>query len=114
MYVLFRVLARIYMYLYTLSLLYSSTLHQYEELAPYGGSMDGLGVPSSMYGEVHAPRPLAQIHQLNHGGHRPPLHAAPHYGAHPPQDLVADGVGSDPLKRDKDQIYGWGGDLWPC
>lgn len=65
---------------------------QYEELAPYG-PMNAAGPPSSMYGEPHAPRPLAPLHHLTHA----PPH---HYGAHA-HSLVPDG-----LKRDKDQIYG--------
>uniref|UniRef100_A0A8C4E8D6 Meis homeobox 2a n=1 Tax=Dicentrarchus labrax TaxID=13489 RepID=A0A8C4E8D6_DICLA len=55
---------------------------QYDELAHYGG-MDG--VTASMYGDPHAPRPLPQVHHLNHG---PPLHASQHYGAHAPHPNV--------------------------
>ncbi|NWV86669.1 MEIS2 protein, partial [Dasyornis broadbenti] len=44
---------------------------QYDELPHYGG-MDGVGVPASMYGDPHAPRPIPPVHHLNHG---PPLHA---------------------------------------
>jgi len=77
-------------------------LFQYDELAHYGG-MDGVG----MYGDPHAPRPLPQVHHLNHG---PPLHGQ-HYGTHAPHPNVMPGsMGSavnDVLKRDKDQIYGW-------
>ncbi|NXH28727.1 MEIS2 protein, partial [Myiagra hebetior] len=51
---------------------------QYDELPHYGG-MDGVGVPASMYGDPHAPRPIPPVHHLNHG---PPLHAGQHYGAH--------------------------------
>ncbi|XP_036006296.1 homeobox protein Meis2a isoform X3 [Fundulus heteroclitus] len=76
----------------------------YDELAHYGG-MDG--VPASMYGDPHAPRPLPQVHHLNHG---PPLHASQHYGAHAPHpNVMPTSMGSavnDVLKRDKDQIYG--------
>ncbi|XP_078796555.1 homeobox protein Meis2a isoform X4 [Oryzias latipes] len=76
----------------------------YDELAHYGG-MDG--VPTSMYGDPHAPRPLPQVHHLNHG---PPLHASQHYGAHAPHpNVMPTSMGSavnDVLKRDKDQIYG--------
>ncbi|KAK1796255.1 hypothetical protein P4O66_009330, partial [Electrophorus voltai] len=82
----------------------------YEDLAHYGGGMDGVGVPASMYGDPHAPRPLPQVHHLNHG---PPPHTNQHYGAHAPPSLVPSlvpsGMGSavsDVLKRDKDQIYG--------
>ncbi|XP_075314770.1 homeobox protein Meis2b [Odontesthes bonariensis] len=65
---------------------------RYDELAHYGGTMDGIGVPSSMYGEPHATRPLPQ-----------------HYGAHATHTIVPGSMGSasnDALKRDKDQIYG--------
>uniref|UniRef100_A0A8C5ND22 Homeobox domain-containing protein n=1 Tax=Gouania willdenowi TaxID=441366 RepID=A0A8C5ND22_GOUWI len=76
---------------------------RYDELAHYGG-MDG--VPASMYGDPHAPRPLPQVHHLNHG---PPLHGQ-HYGAHAPHpNVMPTSMGSavnDVLKRDKDQIYG--------
>uniref|UniRef100_A0A3P8V0E5 Meis homeobox 2 n=1 Tax=Cynoglossus semilaevis TaxID=244447 RepID=A0A3P8V0E5_CYNSE len=76
---------------------------QYDELGHYGG-MDG--VPASMYGDPHAPRPLPQVHHLNHG---PPLHASQHYGAHAPHpNVMPTSMGSavnDVLKRDKDQIY---------
>ena len=80
-------------------------LFQYDELAHYGG-MDGVGLPASMYGDPHAPRPLPQVHHLNHG---PPLHGQ-HYGAHAPHpSVMPNSMGSavnDVLKRDKDQIYG--------
>uniref|UniRef100_A0A8D3BKE0 Meis homeobox 2b n=1 Tax=Scophthalmus maximus TaxID=52904 RepID=A0A8D3BKE0_SCOMX len=79
---------------------------QYDELAHYGGAMDGVGVPTSMYGDPHAPRPLPQVHHLNHG---PPPHPTQHYGAHAPHNLMHSSMGSavnDALKRDKDQIYG--------
>uniref|UniRef100_A0A673Z1R4 Meis homeobox 2a n=1 Tax=Salmo trutta TaxID=8032 RepID=A0A673Z1R4_SALTR len=78
----------------------------YDELAHYGG-MDGVGLPASMYGDPHAPRPLPQVHHLNHG---PPIHASQHYGAHAPHpSVMPNSMGSavnDVLKRDKDQIYG--------
>ncbi|MEQ2205997.1 Homeobox protein Meis2 [Xenoophorus captivus] len=68
------------------------------------------GVPASMYGDPHAPRPLPQVHHLNHG---PPLHASQHYGAHAPHpNVMPTSMGSavnDVLKRDKDQIYGFAG-----
>ncbi|XP_009466979.1 PREDICTED: homeobox protein Meis2 [Nipponia nippon] len=48
---------------------------RYDELPHYGG-MDGVGVPASMYGDPHAPRPIPPVHHLNHG---PPLHAGQHY-----------------------------------
>lgn len=86
--------------LFSLAFLYS----QYDELAHYGG-MDG--VTASMYGDPHAPRPLPQVHHLNHG---PPLHASQHYGTHAPHpNVMPTSMGSavnDVLKRDKDQIYG--------
>uniref|UniRef100_A0A8C5A676 Meis homeobox 2b n=2 Tax=Gadus morhua TaxID=8049 RepID=A0A8C5A676_GADMO len=77
---------------------------RYDELAHYGGAMDG--VRGSMYGDpVHAPR---LPHHLGH--------PTQHYGAHPPHSLMQPaglgglgGLGSmvpDALKRDKDQIYG--------
>lgn len=80
---------------------------KYDELAHYGGGMDGVGVPTSMYGDPHAPRPLPQVHHLNHG---PPPHPTQHYGAHAPHSIMTGSMGSavnDALKRDKDQIYGY-------
>ncbi|XP_031728649.1 homeobox protein Meis2b [Anarrhichthys ocellatus] len=79
---------------------------RYDELAHYGGAMDGVGIPTSMYGDPHAPRPLPQVHHLNHG---PPPHPTQHYGAHAPHNIMPSSMGSavnDALKRDKDQIYG--------
>ncbi|XP_069065113.1 homeobox protein Meis2 isoform X1 [Pleurodeles waltl] len=77
----------------------------YDELPHYG--MDGVGVPTSMYGDPHAPRPIPPVHHLNHG---PPLHASQHYGAHAPHpNVMPSSMGSavnDALKRDKDSIYG--------
>lgn len=70
--------------------------------------MDGVGVPTSMYGDPHAPRPLPQVHHLSHG---PPPHPTQHYGAHAPHNIMPSSMGSavnDALKRDKDQIYGCG------
>ncbi|XP_060118589.1 homeobox protein Meis2 isoform X17 [Heteronotia binoei] len=79
---------------------------RYDELPHYGG-MDGVGVPASMYGDPHAPRPIPPVHHLNHG---PPLHASQHYGAHAPHpNVMPASMGSavnDALKRDKDAIYG--------
>ncbi|XP_065695862.1 homeobox protein Meis2 isoform X1 [Patagioenas fasciata] len=79
---------------------------RYDELPHYGG-MDGVGVPASMYGDPHAPRPIPPVHHLNHG---PPLHAGQHYGAHAPHpNVMPASMGSavnDALKRDKDAIYG--------
>ncbi|XP_069065118.1 homeobox protein Meis2 isoform X5 [Pleurodeles waltl] len=78
---------------------------RYDELPHYG--MDGVGVPTSMYGDPHAPRPIPPVHHLNHG---PPLHASQHYGAHAPHpNVMPSSMGSavnDALKRDKDSIYG--------
>ncbi|XP_043931896.1 homeobox protein Meis2 isoform X1 [Protopterus annectens] len=78
----------------------------YDEL-PHYGAIDGVGVPASMYGDPHAPRPLPPVHHLNHG---PPLHASQHYGAHAPHpNVMQASMGSavnDALKRDKDSIYG--------
>ncbi|CAG10399.1 unnamed protein product, partial [Tetraodon nigroviridis] len=65
------------------------------------------GVTASMYGDPHAPRPLPQVHHLNHG---PPLHSSQHYGTHAPHpNVMPTSMGSavnDVLKRDKDAIYG--------
>uniref|UniRef100_A0A8C2C1G4 Meis homeobox 1 b n=1 Tax=Cyprinus carpio TaxID=7962 RepID=A0A8C2C1G4_CYPCA len=66
--------------------------------------MDGVGIPSTMYGDPHAARSMQAVH-LNHG---PQLHShqyphTAHTNAMPP------GMGSsvnDALKRDKDSIYG--------
>ncbi|XP_038824692.1 homeobox protein Meis2-like isoform X2 [Salvelinus namaycush] len=83
-----------------------SMAQRYDELAHYGGGMDGVGLPASMYGDPHAPRPLPQVHHLNHG---PPPHSTQHYGAHAPHNIMPSSMGSavnDGLKRDKDQIYG--------
>ncbi|ELW71387.1 Homeobox protein Meis2 [Tupaia chinensis] len=81
-------------------------IYWYDELPHYGG-MDGVGVPASMYGDPHAPRPIPPVHHLNHG---PPLHATQHYGAHAPHpNVMPASMGSavnDALKRDKDAIYG--------
>ncbi|XP_010006048.1 PREDICTED: homeobox protein Meis2 [Chaetura pelagica] len=43
---------------------------RYDELPHYGG-MDGVGVPASMYGDPHAPRPIPPVHHLNHGPPHP-------------------------------------------
>ncbi|XP_077119782.1 homeobox protein Meis2 isoform X4 [Ranitomeya variabilis] len=78
---------------------------RYDELPHY--AMDGVGVPTSMYGDPHAPRPIPPVHHLNHG---PPLHASQHYGTHAPHpNVMPTSMGSavnDALKRDKDAIYG--------
>ncbi|CAB1339909.1 unnamed protein product [Coregonus sp. 'balchen'] len=80
-------------------------MHTYDELSHYGVGMDGVGLPASMYGDPHAPRPLPQVHHLNHG---PPAHPTQHYGAHAPHNIMPSmgSVVNDALKRDKDQIYG--------
>uniref|UniRef100_A0A3P8ZRR0 Homeobox domain-containing protein n=1 Tax=Esox lucius TaxID=8010 RepID=A0A3P8ZRR0_ESOLU len=94
------------LFLFPFSHLTQSFSIQYDELAHYGGGMDGVGLPASMYGDPHAPRPLPQVHHLNHG---PPPHPTQHYGAHAPHNIMPSSMGSavnDALKRDKDQIYG--------
>ncbi|XP_040268401.1 homeobox protein Meis2 isoform X7 [Bufo bufo] len=82
-----------------------ASMFLYDELPHY--AMDGVGVPTSMYGDPHAPRPMPQVHHLNHG---PPLHASQHYGTHAPHpNVMPTSMGSavnDALKRDKDAIYG--------
>uniref|UniRef100_A0A8C5QXA5 Meis homeobox 2 n=1 Tax=Leptobrachium leishanense TaxID=445787 RepID=A0A8C5QXA5_9ANUR len=82
-----------------------ASMFLYDELPHYG--MDGVGVPTSMYGDPHAPRPIPPVHHLNHG---PPLHASQHYGTHAPHpNVMPTSMGSavnDALKRDKDAIYG--------
>ncbi|XP_073495121.1 homeobox protein Meis2 isoform X1 [Phyllobates terribilis] len=82
-----------------------ASMFLYDELPHY--AMDGVGVPTSMYGDPHAPRPIPPVHHLNHG---PPLHASQHYGTHAPHpNVMPTSMGSavnDALKRDKDAIYG--------
>ncbi|CAN9507551.1 unnamed protein product [Ophioblennius macclurei] len=75
--------------------------HRYEELAHY----DTVGVPTSMFGDPHNPRPLPPVHHLNHG---PPTHPNPHYGVQAPHSVLPgpQGPGADSVKRDKDYIYG--------
>ncbi|XP_063299853.1 homeobox protein Meis1 isoform X1 [Pelobates fuscus] len=77
---------------------------RYDDLPHYGG-MDGVGIPSTMYGDPHAARSMQQVHHLNHG---PPLHShqyphTAHTNAMPPS--MGSSV-NDALKRDKDAIYG--------
>uniref|UniRef100_A0A8C5SG87 MEIS N-terminal domain-containing protein n=1 Tax=Laticauda laticaudata TaxID=8630 RepID=A0A8C5SG87_LATLA len=77
---------------------------QYDDLPHYGG-MDGVGIPSTMYGDPHAARSMQPVHHLNHG---PPLHShqyphTAHTNAMPPS--MGSSV-NDALKRDKDAIYG--------
>lgn len=77
---------------------------QYDELPHYGG-MEGVGIPTTMYGDPHGARPMQPVHHLNHG---PPLHShqyphAAHANAMPP--AMGASV-NDALKRDKDAIYG--------
>ncbi|XP_043552609.1 homeobox protein Meis1b isoform X1 [Chiloscyllium plagiosum] len=77
---------------------------RYDEISHYGG-MDGVGIPTTMYGDPHAPRSLQPVHHLNHG---PPLHShqyphTNHANTMPPN--MGSSV-NDALKRDKDSIYG--------
>ncbi|KAL7890311.1 hypothetical protein AOLI_G00025690 [Acnodon oligacanthus] len=75
---------------------------RYEDLPHYG--MDGVGIPTTMYGDPHGARSMQAVH-LNHGAQ---LHAHQYaHAAHP--NAMAPGMGSsvnDALKRDKDAIYG--------
>ncbi|XP_041068768.1 homeobox protein Meis1a isoform X3 [Carcharodon carcharias] len=76
----------------------------YDEISHYGG-MDGVGIPTTMYGDPHAPRSMQPVHHLNHG---PPLHShqyphTNHANTMPPS--MGSSV-NDALKRDKDSIYG--------
>ncbi|NXA51488.1 MEIS1 protein, partial [Nothocercus julius] len=77
---------------------------QYDELPHYGG-MEGVGIPSTMYGDPHGARPMQPVHHLNHG---PPLHSHQYpHAAH--ANAMAPAMGAsvnDALKRDKDAIYG--------
>lgn len=78
---------------------------QYEDLPHHG--MDGVGIPSTMYGDPHGgARPMQAVH-LNHA---PPLHAHQYpHTAH--ANAMAPAMGAsvnDALKRDKDAIYGYG------
>ncbi|KAG2467140.1 MEIS1 protein, partial [Polypterus senegalus] len=66
--------------------------------------MDGVGIPTTMYGDPHA-RTMQPVHHLNHA---PQLHAhqyphTAHTNAMPPS--MGSSV-NDALKRDKDAIYG--------
>uniref|UniRef100_A0A9J7Y4Z9 Meis homeobox 1 b n=2 Tax=Cyprinus carpio TaxID=7962 RepID=A0A9J7Y4Z9_CYPCA len=76
---------------------------RYEDIPHYG--MDGVGIPSTMYGDPHvAARSMQAVH-LNHG---PQLHShqyphTAHTNAMPPS--MGSSV-NDALKRDKDSIYG--------
>ncbi|CAL8390959.1 unnamed protein product [Arctogadus glacialis] len=74
----------------------------YEDLPHYG--MDGVGLPTTMYGDPHGARSMQAVH-LNHGAQ---LHAHQYaHGAH--GNSMAPSMGStvnDALKRDKDGIYG--------
>lgn len=68
--------------------------------------MDGVGIPSAMYGDPHAARSMQPVHHMNHG---PPLHShqyphTAHTNAMPPS--MGSSV-NDALKRDKDAIYGY-------
>ncbi|XP_067115001.1 homeobox protein Meis1a isoform X2 [Osmerus mordax] len=75
---------------------------RYEDLPHYG--MDGVGIPSTMYGDPHAARSMQAVH-LNHG---PQFHShqyphTTHANAIPPS--MGSSV-NDAIKRDKDAIYG--------
>ncbi|XP_062320497.1 homeobox protein Meis1-like [Osmerus eperlanus] len=75
---------------------------RYEDLPHYG--MDGVGIPTTMYGDPHGARSMQAVH-LNHG---PQLHShqyphSAHTNAMPPS--MGSSV-NDALKRDKDAIYG--------
>ncbi|XP_036385094.1 homeobox protein Meis1 isoform X1 [Megalops cyprinoides] len=74
---------------------------RYEDLPHYG--MDGVGIPTTMYGDPHAARSMQAVH-LNHG---PQLHS--HQYPHTAHNAMPPSMGSsvnDALKRDKDSIYG--------
>ena len=67
--------------------------------------MDGVGLPSTMYGDPHAARSMQAVH-LNHG---PQFHShqyphSTHASAIPPS--MGSSV-NDAIKRDKDAIYGY-------
>ncbi|XP_033991772.1 homeobox protein Meis1-like [Trematomus bernacchii] len=75
---------------------------RYEDLPHYG--MDGVGIPTTMYGDPHGARSMQAVH-LNHG---PQLHShqyphTAHTNTMPPS--MGTSV-NDVLKRDKDAIYG--------
>ncbi|TWW78393.1 Homeobox protein, partial [Takifugu flavidus] len=74
----------------------------YEDLPHYG--MDGVGIPTTMYGDPHGARSMQAVH-LNHG---PQLHSHQYpHTAH--TNTMPPSMGSsvnDALKRDKDAIYG--------
>uniref|UniRef100_A0A8C7X2J9 Meis homeobox 1 n=1 Tax=Oryzias sinensis TaxID=183150 RepID=A0A8C7X2J9_9TELE len=75
----------------------------YEDLPHYG--MDGVGIPSTMYGDPHGARSMQAVH-LNHGPPQLHSHQYPHT-AH--TNTMPPSMGSsvnDALKRDKDAIYG--------
>ncbi|KAM9726323.1 homeobox protein Meis1-like [Menidia menidia] len=75
---------------------------RYEDLPHYG--MDGVGIPTTMYGDPHGARSMQAVH-LNHG---PQLHSHQYpHTAH--TNTMPPSMGSsvnDALKRDKDAIYG--------
>ncbi|XP_061767291.1 homeobox protein Meis1 isoform X2 [Nerophis ophidion] len=75
---------------------------RYEDLPHYG--MDGVGIPTTMYGDPHGARSMQAVH-LNHG---PQLHTHQYpHTAH--TNTMPPSMGSsvnDALKRDKDAIYG--------
>uniref|UniRef100_A0A8D0CWU3 Meis homeobox 1 n=1 Tax=Sander lucioperca TaxID=283035 RepID=A0A8D0CWU3_SANLU len=75
---------------------------QITNLPHYG--MDGVGIPTTMYGDPHGARSMQAVH-LNHG---PQLHSHQYpHTAH--TNTMPPSMGSsvnDALKRDKDAIYG--------
>ncbi|XP_035028407.1 homeobox protein Meis1b isoform X2 [Hippoglossus stenolepis] len=75
---------------------------RYEDLPHY--AMDGVGIPTTMYGDPHGARSMQAVH-LNHG---PQLHSHQYpHTAH--TNTMPPSMGSsvnDALKRDKDAIYG--------
>lgn len=76
---------------------------QYEDLPHYG--MDGVGIPSTMYGDPHAARSMQAVH-LNHGAqfHTHQYPHSTHANTLPPS--MGSSV-NDAIKRDKDAIYGY-------
>ncbi|KAJ8365904.1 hypothetical protein SKAU_G00147350 [Synaphobranchus kaupii] len=73
---------------------------RYEDLPHYG--MDGVGIPTTMYGDHHAARSMQAVH-LNHG---PQLHSHQYPHAHNAMPPSMGSSVNDALKRDKDSIYG--------
>ncbi|NXF19398.1 MEIS1 protein, partial [Rhodinocichla rosea] len=77
---------------------------QYDEL-PHSPPMEGVGIPTTMYGPPHGARPMQPVHHLNPP---PPLHSHQYpHAAPPPAMPPAMGASvNDPPQRDKDAIYG--------